>query len=98
MTRIIVKKLRWQEWNIKHIKKHHVSVTESEDAAKHLIAHKRGYKGRYIVIGRTGKRILAIIVCREKTGQYVVVTARDADKEERRRVYEKEKHRSDSTF
>ncbi|MDP1722293.1 MAG: BrnT family toxin [Candidatus Gottesmanbacteria bacterium] len=92
MTRIVIKKLRWQEWNAEHVQKHHVSVAEAEDAAKHLIAHKRGYKGRYIVIGRTGERILSIIVHREETGQYVVITARDADKKERRRVYEKEKY------
>lgn len=93
MTRVVVKKLIWEQWNIEHIQKHNVSIQEAETAAKNLIAHKKGYKGRYIVIGRCKGRILSIIVVREKTGEYFVVTARDANKKERRRVYEKEKNR-----
>ena len=97
MTRIKIKKLIWAAWNIKHIKeKHHLTVEEAEIAAKNLVAHKRGYNGRYIVIGRSGKRIVAVIVVREKTGQYFAVTARDANKDERRRIYEKEKNRQNS--
>lgn len=93
MTRLVVKKLIWKQWNIEHIQKHNISIQETETAAKNLVAHKRGYKGRYIVIGRCDRRILSIIIVREKKGEYFVVTARDADKEERKRVYEKEKSR-----
>lgn len=97
MTRIKVKKLVWADWNIKHVKeKHNLTVEEAETAAKNLVAHKKGYKGRYIVIGRSGKRIVAVIVVREKIGQYFAVTARDANKEERERIYEKEKNRQNS--
>lgn len=96
MTKIKIKKLTWQSWNKEHIKKHNVSVEEVEMAAKNMVAHKKGYLGRYIAIGRSGIRILAVIVNREKTGQYVVVTARDASKEERKKVYEKEKNWSNS--
>ena len=92
MTRIKIKKLTWQGWNIEHIKKHRVSVEEVEEAAKNLVAHKRGYAGRFIAIGRSGTRIIVVIINREKTGQYFVVTARDASREERRKVYEKEKN------
>jgi len=90
MTRIKIKKLSWQDWNREHIKKHNVSVEEIETAAKNMVAHKKGYLERYIAVGRSGTRILAIIVNRERTGQYLVVTARDASKEERKKVYEKE--------
>ncbi|MCL5431919.1 MAG: hypothetical protein M1484_02340 [Patescibacteria group bacterium] len=91
MTRIKIKKLTWRNWTKEHIKKHRVSVAEAEEAAKNLIAHKRGYAGRYIAMGRSGTRIIAVIVNREKTGHYFVVTARDASREERMKVYEKEK-------
>lgn len=90
MTKIKVKKLIWQEWNIKHIGKHNVSVKEVEISIINFIAHKHGYKGRYILIGRSGRRIISVIVKREKANTYLVITARDADKKERRIVYEKE--------
>lgn len=93
MMRIRVKKLIWTQWNQEHIQKHNVTIVQVETAAKNLIAHKRGYTGRYIILGRVETRILAIIVVRERKGEYLVVTARDADKKERRRVYEKEKDR-----
>jgi len=37
MTRIIVKKLLWDDWNREHIKKHNVTVKEIEIAAKNII-------------------------------------------------------------
>ncbi len=91
MTRIKIRELIWNEYNIRHIKKHNVSVGEAEEVVKNFIAHKAGKKGRYIAIGRSGKRLISVIVKRKKTGIYYPVTARDAAKEERRRVYEKEK-------
>jgi len=91
MTRIVIKKLIWDEWNREHIKKHNVAVDEAEEVVANLIAHKRGKKGRFIAIGRSGSRIISVMVGREGTGIYYVATARDSDKKERRMVYEKEK-------
>lgn len=91
MTKIKVKKLVWNEWNIEHIRKHSVSVREVEISIIYSIAHKHGYKDRYILIGRSGKRIISTIVKRERSNTYLVITARDADKKERKIVYEKEK-------
>ena len=90
MTRIIVKQLVWDERNTEHIKKHNVSVEQVEEIGKNQLAHKRGYSGRYIIIGRSGTRILSVIIRRVKTSIYYPVTARDAGKDERRRIYEKE--------
>lgn len=92
MTRIVIKKLIWDEWNREHIKKHNVSVDEAEEAVNNLIAHKKGKKGRFIAIGRSGTRIISVLVGRKETGVYYVATARDSDKKERRLVYEKEKN------
>lgn len=92
MTRIKIKELVWDDFNREHIKKHNVTVEEAEVAVKNLIAHKRAKKGKYLALGRSGSRILAIIG-KEKTGIYYPATARDADKPERRIVYEKEKNK-----
>ncbi len=91
MTRIKVKQLIWNEWNSVHIKKHNVSVSEIESAVKQLIGHKKGHTGRYILIGRSSKRLISTVVRRIKANTYYVVTARDADKKERKIVYEIEK-------
>lgn len=91
MTRIVIKKLIWEEWNTEHIKKHKVSQSEAEEVSKNMLAHQKVKQGRYAVIGRIGSRILTLIVNRIGTGIYYPVTARDAAKKERRKVYEKEK-------
>ena len=36
MTRIVIKKLIWDEWNREHIKKHNVAVDEAEEAVANL--------------------------------------------------------------
>lgn len=90
MTRIIVKELIWDEWNLEHIKKHNVSQEEVTEITHNIITHERVKQGRYLVIGRVGSRILSVIISRKGTGIYYIVTARDAAKKERRKVYEKE--------
>ena len=96
MTKIIVRQLIWQNWTVEHIKKHNVTIEEAETAVKSIIVNKRGYNGRYVLTGRSGTRILSVIVFRKKIGEYIVVTARDADKKERLKVYAKEKDRPNS--
>lgn len=91
MVRIIVKKLLWDSSNIEHIEKHKVSKEEAEQAGTQVIAVKVARRGCYLLIGRSGTRIISVVVVRRDTGIYYVVTARDADKKERRRVYDKEK-------
>ena len=91
MTRIIVEIIIWDNWNRKYIKKHKVSIDEVERAGRNLRYHKHTYGGRYVFVGRSGKRILSVVIKRKQLKTYYVVTARDADKKERRRLYEKEK-------
>lgn len=91
MTKLRIKKLVWDKWNTEHIKKHNVTVEEIEVATQNIIAHEKVKNGRYAAFARTGTRILTIIVKRQNTAIYYLVTARDADKPERRKVYEKEK-------
>lgn len=90
MTKIRLDQLVWDDWNIEHIKKHNVLRIETEDAINNIRAHRQGYDGRVILIGRSGARILAVLVKKEKAGEYYVITVRDADKKERKLLYEKE--------
>lgn len=91
MTRIIVKKLIWDEFNLEHIKKHNVTTDEVEEVGQNIIAHERTKQKRYLIIGQVGSRILTVIINRKGMGIYYPVTARDAAKKERKKVYEKEK-------
>lgn len=91
MTRIIVKELIWDKWNRSHINKHKVIEQDAAEAGKNLIYHRRTYGQRYLVIGRSGRRLITLVLSRKGQGKYYLVTARDSDKKERKMVYEKEK-------
>lgn len=94
MTRITVKELIWDEYNRDHIKKHRVTELEVVEAGKRIVYHKRTYKRRYLVVGRSGSTLVAFVIRRKGSKSYYVVTARDASVEERRKVYDKEKKQS----
>ncbi len=91
MTRIIIRKLIFDDYNRKHIRRHNVSETEVIKAGNRIIFHKKTYKDRYLAVGRVNLRLIALVIRRENKREYYLVTARDAGKNERRRVYEKEK-------
>jgi len=91
MTRIVIKKLIWNEYNVEHIKKHKVTVEEVENLARNITAHKKAKKGRYLIIGRVRTRILSVVLNRKGLGIYYPLSARDSDKKERAILYEKEK-------
>lgn len=93
MTKITINELVWDDYNKKHIEKHNVTEKEISEAGFNLIYHKRSEinNERYLAIGRSGKRLLTLVIHRIKTGKYYLITARDASRKERRAVYEKEK-------
>lgn len=66
MTKIKITKLVWDKWNIEYIKKHNVSQAEIEEAIIQVLAHRRGYSRRVILIGRSGNRILSIIIKKDQ--------------------------------
>lgn len=94
MTRIKIKTLVWDNYNIEHIKKHNLNVDEVEVAARNVLWHKKSKKERYVAGGRSGSRILSLVIKRKERTTYYLVTARDADKGERRRLYEREIQRT----
>ena len=91
MTRIKVKEIVFDAWNIKHVRKHNVKPEEIFEAARNLIYHRVTYKNRYLAIGISEKRLITLILKRENTGRYYLVTARDASKKEREKIYAKQK-------
>ncbi len=91
MTRITVKTVVWDQWNKEHIKKHGVLIREVEEAGKNIIYHRKSKKNRFLAVGRSGNRMVSLIIRRLESTKYFLVTARDASKKERKIVYEKEK-------
>ncbi|MDO8487264.1 MAG: hypothetical protein Q7S45_03150 [Candidatus Curtissbacteria bacterium] len=91
MTKIVIKKLVWDKHNLEHIAKHNVTVDEAQEAIRNFIAHKIAKKGRYLAIGRSGSRLISLVVGRISTGVYYPVSVRDSSKKERKEIYEKEK-------
>jgi len=96
MTRIIIKEIIFDTWNKEHIKKHGVAEEEVKEASGNLIYHKRTYKGRYLLIGKAGRRLISLVLIRKVEGKYYLITARDSSRKERRKVYEKEGKKQNS--
>lgn len=91
MTRIKIKKLVWDEFNVEHIKKHNITIREADEAVENFITHKRGRRGRYIAMGRSGSRLISLVIRRIGAGVYYPVSVRDSSRKERKEIYEKEK-------
>lgn len=89
MTKIKVKTLVWNEHNLKHIKRHKIEVEEAKETGKNLVYHRRTYGGRFLAVGRSKERIITLILSRKGIGEYYLVTARDSNKKERKKFYEK---------
>ncbi len=82
---IRIKQLIWDDWNVEHIKKHQVSVGETEEVCRQPVKTLKTYKGRLIILGKTKKgRLLTMVLVPEGRGRYYVVTAREMSKKERR--------------
>lgn len=90
ITKIRIEQLLWDTWNTKHIGKHNVSVNDAEYVIEHVGVHKYVKMDRILFIARVDRRIISVVVAKEQGNMFYVVSARDAAKKERRRLYEKE--------
>jgi len=77
-------KLIWTERNISHIAKHGVSVKEVEEAIRDRDAIVLKHRRRYALIGSAWGRIL-FIVLEKINDEFYVITARDANRKEKKR-------------
>lgn len=82
--------LIFNQVNIRHIARHKVLSEEVEEVIEGKILTFTAKKGRIMIIGKTkSARTLAIILEKIEGGKYFVVTARDADRKERK-IYQEE--------
>ena len=85
---IEVRELKWDARNIEHIRKHNLTPRQVEQV---FIEGKclggEGKKGKLLIHGRCGRRLLTLVLAKED-GRYYVITARDMSRKERGRYYE----------
>lgn len=81
----MIKQLIWDDWNVKHIGKHKVTVDEIEETCRSVKKALKTYQGRLVILGKTKKdRLLTVILAPKGKNKYYAVTARDTSKKERR--------------
>ena len=83
---LFVRRLIWDTWNIAHIARHDVIPDEVEEVCHGQPVTSQTYNGRIRVVGPTRRhRMLTVILApMEEPGVYYPVTARPADRKERR--------------
>lgn len=82
-------KLKWDDWNTEHIKKHKVTKTEAEEVYESKHKTQQSYLGRTLMFGKTKQnRLLTIVISYGLKKEPYVVSARDMSKKERK-IYEK---------
>lgn len=89
---IYIRRLRWEAWNIEHIARHKVIPEEVEQVCHGNSLVQRGNKGRVVLIGPAGPRMLEVVLNHEGQGVYYPVTAHPASKKDRR-LYQEEKEK-----
>ncbi|MCX6783542.1 MAG: BrnT family toxin [candidate division WWE3 bacterium] len=80
-----IEELIWDDFNVSHIARHKVRVSEVEMALEDKnIKFFNAHSSRFVALGSAGKRLLSIIIATKDNNKFYVVTARDASKRERR--------------
>ncbi len=88
---ILIRRLIWDAENVAHIARHQVAPEQVEEACHGEFIIRPAKKGRLLIIAPTRSGLmLAIVLAEEEKETYYVVTARPADRKERR-IYEEEK-------
>ena len=81
-----VRRLIWDAWNVAHIARHGVIPEEVEEVCHDQPSTSETYKGRLRVVGLTqsGRILTVILAPTPDVGVYYPITARPADRKERR--------------
>ncbi len=85
-----VRRLIWDAWNVAHIARHRVIPEEVEEVCHGQPITSETYKGRIRVVGltRSGQILTVILAPTPDAGVYYPITARPADRKERRNYRE----------
>lgn len=82
---LIIEKIIWNKENIDHIKKHDVTRIEVNQVVKKDYKNQPTYSNRLIIFGKTKKgRMVTVILIEKENNKYLVITARDMSKKERK--------------
>ena len=82
---VVIERLIWDPWNVRHIARHGVRPQEVEEVRHGPFATRASYGHRIMLIGRTlDGRALAVVLEPMNETDYYVVTARPASRKERR--------------
>jgi len=85
------KQLLWDDWNRAHIAQHDVTPEEVEEVCEGEPIMRNSYSTRIMVIGPTHSgRMLAIVLHPKGEGVFYPVTARSADRRERKDYLEEQ--------
>lgn len=95
MTIVRIQKIIWNERTREHVSKHRVTLDEAKSVINSDALIIDGHSGKKILVNRTGRRILSIIV-KMQGNKLEIVTARDASDKERQGLYEYEKTKTGS--
>jgi len=88
---VFIRRLVWDPGNVAHIARHQVTPEEVEDVCHGDYILGEAHTGRLLLIGPTqAGRMLAVVLEPEAEETYDVVTARPADRKERR-LYQQQK-------
>jgi uncharacterized DUF497 family protein len=92
---LTIRRLVWDVWNVAHIARHHV-IPEEEEVCHGQPVASQTYKGRLRVVGPTYRhRMLTVILApTDDAGVYYPVTARPADRKERRSYEQQQRGRT----
>lgn len=82
---LTIEKLILNKENLDHIKKHKVTRVEVNQVVKQDYKNQPTYGNRIMIFGKTKKlRRLTVILIGKENNNYLVITARDMSKKERK--------------
>jgi uncharacterized protein len=88
---IYIRRLIWDDWNVGHIARHQVTPDIVEEVWRGDYIMRESNRGRIMLIGPANSgRVFAVVLDPLGDDTFYVVTARPADRKERR-VYREEK-------
>ncbi|MDP3734857.1 MAG: hypothetical protein Q8R39_00295 [bacterium] len=85
-----VHRLIWDTWNVAHIARHDITSEEVEGVCHGKPVTSETRKGRIRVVGLTqsGRILTVILASTQEEGVYYPITARPADRKERRNYHQ----------
>jgi uncharacterized DUF497 family protein len=81
-----IEQLVWDVWNTEHIATHAVTRTDVEEAIRGDTVARATYKNRFLVLGLSRGRLLAVVIgpVPGQPGAYYTFSVRPASRSERR--------------